>query len=178
MPRLFTALEIPADLGLRLSLLRGGLPGAVWISPEFYHITLRFIGDIDDRRADDIADELARLQRATFEVSIRGVDSFGNGKPHSVYAAVQPSRALMEMQAEQERLMQRLGLPAEGRRFTPHVTIARCKGASGAEVARWLDSRGDFPGGSFRAGRFVLFSSKASTGGGPYVVEDSYPLAP
>ncbi|MBL8572682.1 MAG: RNA 2',3'-cyclic phosphodiesterase [Hyphomicrobiaceae bacterium] len=178
MPRLFTALEIPADLGLRLSMLRGGLPGAVWISPEFYHITLRFIGDIDDRRADDVADELARIHRRGFEVSIRGVDSFGNGKPHSVFAAVQPSKALTDLQAEQERMMQRLGLDPEGRRYTPHVTIARCKGASGIEVARWLDSRGDFPGGSFRPARFVLYSSKSSTGGGPYVVEDAYPFDP
>ena len=49
MPRLFTGLEIPADVGQRLPLLRGGLPGARWIDPENYHITLRFIGDVDDR---------------------------------------------------------------------------------------------------------------------------------
>ena len=53
MPRLFTGLEIPKALGETLSLLRGGLPGARWIDPENYHVTLRFIGDVDD----DIADE-------------------------------------------------------------------------------------------------------------------------
>ena len=51
MPRLFTALEIPAALGESLSLLRGGLPGARWIDPENYHLTLRFIGDVDDEIA-------------------------------------------------------------------------------------------------------------------------------
>ena len=54
MPRLFTALEIPASIGDSLAFLRGGLPGARWISPENYHITLRFIGDIDDSLARDI----------------------------------------------------------------------------------------------------------------------------
>ena len=47
MPRLFTGLEIPAEIGQTLSNLRGGLPGARWIDPENYHVTLRFIGDID-----------------------------------------------------------------------------------------------------------------------------------
>ena len=55
MPRLFTGLEIPREVGTTLSLFRGGLPGARWIDPENYHITLRFIGDIDDRLANDIA---------------------------------------------------------------------------------------------------------------------------
>ena len=55
MPRLFTGLEIPASLGESLSLLRGGLPGARWIDAENYHLTLRFIGDVDD----DIAQEVA-----------------------------------------------------------------------------------------------------------------------
>ena len=55
MPRLFTGLEIPADVAQALSMMRGGLPGARWIDPENYNITLRFIGDIDDRLASDIA---------------------------------------------------------------------------------------------------------------------------
>ena len=53
MPRLFTALEIPRNAALSLSLLRGGLPGGRWIDVENYHITLRFIGDVDGRTADE-----------------------------------------------------------------------------------------------------------------------------
>ena len=55
MPRLFTGLEIPAEIGQTLSNLRGGLPGARWIDPENYHVTLRFIGDIDGVAANEIA---------------------------------------------------------------------------------------------------------------------------
>ena len=63
MPRLFTALEVPRSVALGLSLLKGGLPGARWIDPENYHITLRFVGDIDDRRADDLAEAGREMRR-------------------------------------------------------------------------------------------------------------------
>lgn len=177
MPRLFTGLEIPETLASSLTLLRGGLPGATWIDPENYHVTLRFVGDVDDRVAEEIAHELARVRRRQFEVVIRGIDYFGGNKPHSVFARVEPSPALMELQAEHERIMQRLGLEPEGRKYHPHVTLARVKGAAQRDVAQWLDMRGGFPGGRFTAEHFVLFSSRASRGGGPYVVEEDYRLA-
>ena len=72
MPRLFTALEIPAPIAFSLSLLRGGLPGARWIDPENYHITLRFIGDIDQRTADEVAGALERVDRPSFDLSLAG----------------------------------------------------------------------------------------------------------
>lgn len=176
MPRLFTGLEVPADLGLSLSFLRGGLPGAKWIDTENYHVTLRFIGDVDERIADEIAEELARVQRSRFEVRIEGVTAFGGRQPHSLVAKVEPTAALIDLQAEHERLCQRLGLPAEPRRFSPHVTIARCKGVSHEAVAEWLALRGGFAGTTWTPERFVLFSSRASRGGGPYCVEGCWPL--
>ena len=71
MPRLFTGLEIPAEIGQTLSNLRGGLPGARWIDPENYHVTLRFIGDIDGIAANEIASMLFRVNRKPFEVACR-----------------------------------------------------------------------------------------------------------
>lgn len=177
MPRLFTGLEIPSQTGLMLSMLRGGLRGARWIDPENYHLTLRFIGDIDERTADEVVAALDRIRREPFEVKLTGLGSFGNGKPHAVWARVEPSQELAELQAEQERILQRLHLPAERRKYIPHVTVARCKTSTNEEVAKWLSERGDFQAPSFVAGRFVLFSAKASVGGGPYLVEEAYPLA-
>jgi 2'-5' RNA ligase len=177
MPRLFAGLEIPAEIGQSLSNLRGGLPGARWIDPENYHVTLRFIGDIDGMSANEIASMLFRVNRKPFEVKVQGLQSFGGRKPRAVVASVEPSRPLIELQAELERLMQRLGLDPEGRKFTPHVTLARLHDASSQDVADYLSVRGYFPSRTFMASRFVLFSSRASTGGGPYVVEDSYALS-
>jgi 2'-5' RNA ligase len=177
MPRLFTGLEVPKEIGDALSMLRGGLPGARWIDPENYHITLRFIGDIDDRLASDIASLLDGVKRRAFEVRLEELASFGGRKPRAVYAAVAPVSPLVDLQAEHERLMQRLGLEPEGRKYTPHVTLARLRDASSRDVADYLSTRAPLFGSSFRASRFVLFSSRSSVGGGPYVVEADYPLA-
>jgi 2'-5' RNA ligase len=177
MPRLFTAVELPAQISFSLSLLRGGLVGARWIDPANYHITLRFIGDIDDRTADDIAGELARIDRPRFDLSLKGLGAFGSRKPHAVYAGVTPTPALKELQAEHERIIQRVGLEPERRKFTPHVTLARLRNPSESEVAAFLAMRGGFETPSFAVGRFVLLSSRASKGGGPYLMEEAYPLA-
>ncbi len=176
MPRLFTAIEVPKEIGMMLSGLRGGIHGARWISPEYYHLTLRFIGDIDDRTANEVAGMLDMVERPSFNVTLTGLDHFGGRKPRAIFAAVQPSPALVELQAEHERMMQRIGLPAEGRRFTPHVTLARLRDASVLEVADYLSTRGGFRPMQFPVSRFVLYSSRASQGGGPYIVEADYPL--
>jgi 2'-5' RNA ligase len=177
MPRLFTGLEIPTEVGQALTMLRGGLPGARWIEPENYHLTLRFIGDIDAALARDIAFVLGQVKRTAFELRFDGLSSFGGRKPRAVFAAVAPTTALIELQAEHDRLLQRSGLDPEGRKYTPHVTLARLRDSSSRQVADYLATRGFFRTAAFPVSRFVLFSSKASGGGGPYVVEAAYPLA-
>jgi RNA 2',3'-cyclic 3'-phosphodiesterase len=175
MPRLFTALEIPSEIGQSMAQLRGGLPGARWIDPENYHLTLRFIGDIDDTLAEEIADLLGQVERPSFSLRIDGLDSFGGNKPRAVVAAVPPIAQLVELQAEHERIMQRVGLQAE-RKYKPHVTLARLRDTSSRQVADFLGIRQPFRSPPFSVSRFVLFSSRASVGGGPYVVEAGYPL--
>ena len=176
MPRLFTGLEIPRHVADSLAMMRGGLPGARWIDPENYHLTLRFIGDIDDALARDIAGLLGRVQRRPFELRLDGLSSFGGRKPRALVASVTAVTPLLELQAEQERLLQRLGLEPEGRKYIPHVTLARLRDTSSWQVADYLSARGHFRSAAFAVSRFVLFSSRASVGGGPYVVEAAYPL--
>ena len=176
MPRLFSGLEIPSGVGPRLSLLQGGLRGARWIDPDNYHLTLRFIGDVEGPVADDIAEGLARIVRPQFDLRIDSLGCFGSRKPHLVWARVVPDPPLLDLQAEHERVVQRAGLPPEGRKYTPHVTLARLRGSSQGDTADWLAMHGDFRPVSFPVTRFALFSARASTGGGPYVVEATYDL--
>ncbi len=178
MPRLFTGLEIPADVGFALSLKRGGLSGARWIDPENYHITLRFIGDVDGNTADEVADSLDRLSNSLqFPIRLTHLGSFGGDKPRALYAGVEPSEMLNRLQAAHERVLQRAGLPPEGRKFVPHVSLARLRGTAAEELARFIAESARFEPLSFVPARFVLFSSRDSVGGGPYLVEQSYPLA-
>ena len=176
MPRLFTALEIPHNAAMSLSLLRGGLPGARWIDTENYHLTLRFIGDVEHHVADEIAHALGRVRRFEFKLGLSGLGVFGGKKPHSLFAVPTASPDLAELQAEIERICQRLRLPADPRKFTPHVTVARLRNTPPHVLAPYLSSRGNFYVAPFDVPRFVLMSSRESTGGGPYIVEESYSL--
>lgn len=176
MPRLFTAIEIPEEVGSGLTLLRGGISGARWINPEFYHVTLRFVGDVDDALARDIAQMLGQVRRKAFDLVLDGLDQFGGHKPRAVFASVKANPALLELQAEHERIMQRLGLSPE-RTYKPHVTLARLRDASTRQVADYLALRGLYRSTPFHVPRFVLYSSRDSVGGGPYIIEAEYPLA-
>ena len=177
MPRLFTGLEIPDDIGLALAQYRGGLPGARWLEPENYHVTLRFIGDIDDAVARDVFSVLGEgRRRGALAVSLDRLATFGGDRPRALFARVEPTPDLQDLQAEQERLMRRVGLPPERRKFTPHVTLARLRDTSPADAAHYIATHGHFPKLTFTAERYVLYSARESTGGGPYLVDAAYPL--
>ena len=165
MPRIFTGLELPLDVAQSLAMLRGGLPGARWIDSEDYHVTLRFIGDVDDTVAREVASMLGKVSRAPLELRLDGLSSFGGRRPRAVIATLAQTTALMELQAEHERLMQRVGLEPEGRKFTPHVTLARLRDSSSRQVADYLATRPFLASLPFRVTRFVLFSARASVGG-------------
>jgi 2'-5' RNA ligase len=80
------------------------------------------------------------------------------------------------LQRANERAAREAGLPPEGRNYKPHVTLARLKGARAESVAAYLQRQGDIGPEPFTVSRFVLYSSRNSVGGGPYVVEAAYPL--
>jgi RNA 2',3'-cyclic 3'-phosphodiesterase len=178
MPRIFTGLELPQTMTDELSLLQGGLGSARWVDADDFHITLRFIGDVGERAANDIADMLYAVRKRPLEVTLTGLGTFGGDKPRSLFIAVKQSQPLMELQAEHERIMRRFGLEPETRKFTPHVTLAKLsRDARARDVADWIARRGLFLSRTFLVPRFALFSAKDSVGGGPYLVEETYPLA-
>jgi len=176
MPRLFSAIEIPKSLAERLTLLRAGLTGARWIDPENYHLTLRFIGDVDGPTARDFTAALGEIEASPFELEVNGLGSFGGRKPRAIFANLAPSQGLDALQRANERAARKAGLPPEGRNFKPHVTLARLKGARADAVAAYLERQGGIGPEIFAVSRFVLYSSRNSIGGGPYVVEAAYPL--
>ena len=177
MPRLFTGLEIPEACAATLAGARGGVVGARWIEPSDYHLTLRFIGDVDLGVARDIAETLGDIRRPAIAVLFEGLGWFGGDKPRAIVARVKPNPGLTELQADHERRLRRIGLAPDPRNFTPHVTLARLRSVGPAAVADYLTMRGALAAPPFEAGRFVLYSARDSVGGGPYVVEATYPLS-
>jgi len=176
MPRLFTGLEIPAGIGAELAEMRGGISGARWIEPENYHITLRFIGDVQLPAARSIVCALDEIRRSRLTIEFEGLSWFGADKPRAIIARIRTTPPLVELQAEQEWRLRRIGLEPKTRRFTPHVTLARLRGASPLAVADYLGHRAFLGQRRFEAWRFVLYSARDSTGGGPYLIEAAYTL--
>lgn len=176
MIRLFAGLEIPDAHRMRLSFLKGPLPGAKWVEPEGMHITLRFAGDIDKRTASEFAGFLAGIEIEPFDVRIAELGVFGGREPRVLWAGVDGGEALNKLQRATERAARSAGLPPETQSYKPHVTLARFRGTAAHDAARFMSARPllDLP--PFTVERFVLFSSKPKSGGGPYVVEEAYPL--
>ena len=176
MPRLFTGLEIPDEIALDLQIIQGGIPGAHWMEASNFHLTLRFIGDIENGLARDVAEALSGVAFKPFFVRLKGVGIFGGAKPHSLYAGVEDSTDLKRLRDTHERLAQVLGLPPEGRKFLPHVSMARLRDPDQRALQRWVEVHSLYSTKVFEVKQFVLFSSRPLKGGGPYGVEETYQL--
>src|SRR5690242_13145374 len=127
MLRLFVGIALPPQLKLRLSLLASGVPGARWVDPGNMHLTLRFIGEVDEGVASDIDAALARIRAPRFAVTLTGIGHFGGAAPRLLWAGVESNAALFHLRDKIEAAVVRAGLAAETRRFSPHVTLARLK---------------------------------------------------
>lgn len=178
MPRLFSGIVLPPDVRQQLAMLKSPLPGAKWIEPDNLHLTLRFAGDIDNHQAADFADALNQIQCAPFDLSLRGLGVFGGKSPTAVWAGVLSNPQLSELARLHERAARRAGLKPDTRKFVGHVTLARLRHSKAPAIARFLQQNGGFQTIPFEVGSFVLFSARPRTGGGPYVVEQTYALDP
>lgn len=178
MPRLFTGIKIPNPIAQMLAMIGGKIKGARWLEGSDYHITLRFLGDIDEASAFEAAEQLASIRREKFVLQLDRLDVFGSKRPRTLYVGVAENAALSALQLEHEHLMQKIGLPPEARKYAPHITLARFGGVvQPHDVSRFLGERGEFIPMEFEAESFALFSARQSIGGGPYVVEREYPLS-
>ena len=182
MPRLFTALELPPEVAERLDSLQVGLDAARWIDAEDFHVTLRFIGDVDLATARDVHEVLGEVRCAPLDLTLTELSAYGGAKPRAIVAGVRTTPALAALHGEQECLLRRIGLPPEPRKWTPHVTLARLRGGGSRDgtgphaIAEYLAANAFLPMPPFSATRFVLMSARDSVGGGPYRVEAAYPL--
>lgn len=181
MISLFTAIEIPEILRSQLGTLQhdedpGWDPN--WVPEENFHITLAYIGQVEEPLAEDIDGELSRIRIGGFEARLKGVNAFGGAKPQMMHAVVEPSEALTRLREKNVSVLQRLGVKLDKGRYVPHVTLARPRHAAPETVQRWIALNNLFDSGPFPVDRFVLFSSHKMGEGRHYEPERDYPLGP
>lgn len=174
--RLFTALALPDTVASSLLALQSGVPGARWQTREQLHLTLRFIGEADGRDAIAIDDALATISDPVFSIELKGVGSFGGKRPHSLWAGVAASEALLHLQRKIESALQRIGLDADRRKYTPHVSLAKLKGTQHGHVLDFLTDHALYASGPFGVNGFILYSSLLTPNGSIYRAEKAYQL--
>ena len=153
------------------------MPGARWTRDENFHLTLRFIGDVDEGVADDVDGALLEIDAPPFDVFIAGIGYFGKAKAaRSVWAGVETSEPLTRLQQKIESAIQRIGFAAEERKYTPHITLARLKGTPQGRLENFVADHRDFCAGPVHVDTFTLYSSFLSSSGAIYTPEVTYPL--
>ena len=177
--RLFIALSLPQTVRDDLGRLATALPGLRWVPSDNYHLTLRFLGEVERPAARAIDQALRALRMPPFELSLAGIGGFGEGrKLRSLWAGVESQPALTRLQAKVEQAVTRAGQPPQTRRFKPHVTLARRRNGAPArdKLQQFLSERGLYRSRPFSVERFTLFSSFLASSGSIYTPEVEYPL--
>ncbi|WP_296819306.1 RNA 2',3'-cyclic phosphodiesterase [Brevundimonas sp.] len=177
MIRLFAAVAVPEHIGQQLTRLQKGLPGARWRPVEAFHVTLRFFGEIDERRADDLDAELSRVTSPAFEVALNGAGDFGDGGvSNAVWVGVEENERLKVLAGRCEAAARRAGLEPSNRTYRPHVTLAYLTRPEPSRVGAWVRNHNLTRMEAFRVDRFGLYSSRLGHGGSTYTLEREYPL--
>ena len=176
--RLFVALALPAALKAQLALLAGGIPGARWVPPENYHLTLRFIGEVEGWQAQEVDDALAAIRARPFELSLCGLGTFEKaGRIQALWVGVERTEGLSFLQSKVETALQRIGLEPERRRFAPHVTLARTEKAPPEKLIGFVQAHNLFRAPPMTVESFTLYSSRLGKEQAVYVPEVEYGLA-
>jgi 2'-5' RNA ligase len=177
MRRLFVAAEIPDEAKEKLSRISEGLPGAAWVPPEQMHLTLRFIGEVEESVYRDVQAALSGIASPSFYLTLKGVGHFPKrGDPETLWVGVAGNEDLVRLRNRIEGALVRRGLPPETRKFHPHVTLARVKDARAPWLGRYLVENSLFALHEIPVQAFHLFSSRLTPDGAIHHLESTYPL--
>lgn len=177
MPRLFVALDLPDVIRERLSALCCGLPGARWVAPEQMHLTLRFIGDVDSTIFRDVREALCEVRGERLSLRLEGIGFFPpRGKPRVVWVGIAANEKLVRLRNRIESILVRAGLEPEGRKYSPHITLARLKNTPAARIGAYLSHNGLFATEQFEVHEFFLYSSVLNAKGAKHYIEAGYSL--
>ena len=177
MYRLFVAIDLPPEIKKELGKICFGLPGAKWVPADQLHLTLRFIGEVDGGLSKDIREMLSTVTMAPFTIRLKGVGHFPPRKrPRVLWVGIEANDLLLRLRGRIESILVRGGLEHEGRKYSPHITIARLQDTSPVKAGNFLAANGLFATTPFPVQDFLLYSSKLTPKGAIHTIEASYPL--
>ncbi|PJF22557.1 MAG: RNA 2',3'-cyclic phosphodiesterase [Phototrophicales bacterium] len=178
--RLFTAVPIPQPIQDLLHKLYTNIPTARWVDMANLHLTLKFIGEVDDTQASGINTMLRTVQSPAFDLQLKGIGVFPQSKrkpPRVLWVGISKSPELFTLQKKVEAALATLGILPEDRPFSPHLTLARFKTQKPLmEVERLLTRHADFQLPPFRVTHFQLIQSQLTPQGARYTLLAQYPL--
>ena len=176
MIRLFAGLSLPDSIRDHLNQIKLGLPQARWVERENLHLTLYFIGMVDEPVVEDIDLYLSTLDFKPFELTISGVNCFhSRNKVRSVWAGVETTTEITALHEKVKILILRAGLLADRRKFVPHVTLARLKKTSLSTIVPYLGQKAGFRLPPFKVSEITLFQSHILSNGTAYEALATYP---
>jgi RNA 2',3'-cyclic 3'-phosphodiesterase len=169
--RLFTAVEISSDMKETLRFLLDRLRAGVaedakvsWTRAENLHITTKFIGEWPEARLSEVKSALESVKSpGAIAIDIRGIGWFPDARhPKVLFGGVSAGEGLVELAQATDDAMESIGVAKEGRKYRPHLTLARIKpSAPLASLRTAIDSLGSVDLGTFRATAFYLYLSAA-----------------
>jgi 2'-5' RNA ligase len=184
--RLFVALEIPdavrREVARRMAGLRERLPRAKWVDPANLHLTLLFLGQVDEARVPVLTEALvgAFAKHPPLDLRLAEAGTFPRGRPARVaWVGMETPGDLLALQADVEAAaVEAIGFEPEERPFSPHVTLARCEPNWPRDAAdKFVNAFPGTIGQPWTAERGVLMESKLSPRGAQYRVAAELPLA-
>jgi 2'-5' RNA ligase len=177
MFRLFVAIDLPPNVVAQLQELCYGVPGARWVEAAQMHLTLRFIGEVDGGVFRDIKEGLADIEAEGFALQVKGLGVFPPRKtPRVLWAGIAPVAQVSGLRRRIDNVLLGLGLEPEGRKFSPHITLARLQDTPLARLGRFLAGNGLFVTEEFPVSEFHLYSSQLTAKGAFHTLEASYKL--
>ena len=177
--RCFVAVELPSYMREEIGRLQSGIAtdGLRLVKPELVHVTIKFLGDVQQEKVGLVAGALGRVKAAPFPVRVKGMGAFPGRAVRVVWMGLEGN--FQELYQKVEQALSPLGFAPEARGFSPHVTLGRVA-HPGAEINRELRTKiANFTSsdlGSFTVERFYLKKSTLTSGGPIYEDLAGFPL--
>lgn len=178
--RAFLAIPMPDPVRHALEAVQEAVPVGRPSDPDQLHLTLAFLGEQPDELIESAHHALETLRHPSFDLQLRGLGTFGDRQPASLWAGVADPRPVRALRDRLLPLLHGAGIVLDRARFRPHVTLARFPRTAGPEherLARFLARWEGFPSPPFRIGSFGLYRSTLLRSGAVHEELASYPLA-